>query len=196
MSFTEGWVVGTNRWSKEYKRERTASWDDVAEEIRATVTMDDVLDVYAPSTPRRNHRCPCPMHCGTDYNFSYTDKGYKCFVCGESGDVIAFVKESLRLPTRADAMRRINEDLRLNIPVGGVISDTKVSEMALRRQAARNREEQRQEWLDRYHGLLDRWIDRDKVARTADPNSDEYAAAIREREILDHMLNSLPTEPR
>lgn len=188
--------MGTNPWSKEYKRERTASWDDVAEEIRATVTMDDVLDVYAPGTPRRNRRCPCPLHCGTDYNFSYTDHGYKCFVCGESGDVIAFVKDSLRLSTRADAMRRINEDLHLNIPVGGVISDAKVSELALKRQAARNREERRQEWIDRYHGLLDRWIDRDKVVRTADPNSDEYASAIREREILDHMLNALPTEPR
>ena len=84
-------------WNKEYHPERRVSWEDVAETIRETVTMDDVLSVYAPSTPRKGRRCPCPIHNGKDYNFSYTDKGYKCFVCNSSGDVITFIKEVCEL---------------------------------------------------------------------------------------------------
>ena len=68
-------------WEKAYKPERKANIEDIVAIIHDSVTMEDVLSVYSPSTPRRGHRCPCPIHNGKDFNMSYTDHGYKCFVC-------------------------------------------------------------------------------------------------------------------
>ena len=41
-------------------------------------------------------RGPCPFHQGTNANFSVVPgRGYKCFVCGESGTVFTFVQKRL-----------------------------------------------------------------------------------------------------
>ena len=42
-------------------------------------------------------RGPCPFHGGKDNNFSVTARGYKCFVCGETGGVFTFVQKHLGL---------------------------------------------------------------------------------------------------
>lgn len=188
--------MGTE-WSKGYRPERTASWDDIAQTIHDSVTMDEVLSVYCPEIPRRHGRCPCPIHNGTDYNFSYSKLGYKCFVCGASGDVIGFVKDLLRLATRPDAMRRMNADLHLNIPMcGETISAETSAEMDRRRRKAESREAMRTAWWNLYHHYTDEWIECDKAKRTADPNSEEYATAVKRIDYLNYCINGLPEEPR
>ena len=82
--------MGTN-WN--YKRELSAKIEDIAETIHASVTIEEALRLYCPGTEIRHHRCPCPIHNGKDYNFSFTENGYRCFVCGASGDVISLVKD-------------------------------------------------------------------------------------------------------
>ena len=57
-------------WSKGYKREQRASVEDIAQAIRDSVTMSEIVKVYAPSTPPRHNRIPCPFHNGKDYNLS------------------------------------------------------------------------------------------------------------------------------
>jgi DNA primase len=43
-----------------------------------------------------SYRGPCPFHHGKDANFSVVPgKGYKCFVCGESGTVFTFLQKHL-----------------------------------------------------------------------------------------------------
>ena len=115
-----------------------ASWEDISNAIRESLTMEDVLEFYCPSTPRQHHRCPCPIHNGKDYNFSYIDKGYKCFSCGAKGDVITFVQTICEYEYRSDAMRRINSDFRLDLPLGGeVLSATQSASLALKRAEAK-----------------------------------------------------------
>ena len=183
-------------WSKEYRTERRASWEDIADEIHDTVTMDEVLDLYVPGVPRRHHRMPCPIHDGKDPNFSYTPHGYKCFVCGASGDVIAFVKDVLGLSTRADAMRRINSDLRLNLPLDTAVNSAQNAELSRRRAEAEKRRKEVQAWWDRYHELMDAWTECDRARRTADPNSAEYADAVKRIDYLSYQLDEMPPEPR
>lgn len=179
-----------------YRPERRASWEDIAQTIHDTVTMDEVLSFYCPSTPRRGHRCPCPIHNGKDFNFSYTERGYKCFVCGASGDVIAFVKEVCELSTRADAMKRLNLDLRLNLPIQGEISEAQNLALARRRAEAEEKKRAAESWLNKYHELMDRFIDYQRILMHGDPDSDEYAEAAKKIDYVEDCLNSLPPEPR
>lgn len=182
-------------WSKGYKVERQASWDDIAQAIHDSVTMDDVIDAYCPGVQRRNHRMPCPIHDGKGPNFSYTRNGYKCFVCGASGDVVSFVSEVCGLRSRADAMRKINQDLRLGLPIGSAVNDVQSAEIQRRRKEAEQKRKAHDEWWALYHKLMDEWTECDKVKRSAEPFSDEWCAAVKRLEYLNQALDEMPQEP-
>ena len=183
-------------WSKEYKREHKASWEDIAQAIHDTVTMDEIVKTYVPSPPPRHNRIPCPFHNGRDYNLSLMPHGYRCFVCGAAGDAIAFVKDLLGLSTRADAMRRINQDFGLHLPLDGNV-DASFSEAALnRRREAQERERIRQVWWDKYDTLMDEWTKYDKIKMSAEPMSNEWCNAVKRLEYIGYVLDGLPNEPR
>lgn len=55
--------------------------------IESTVSVPDVLAMHGKNTGRRG-RCACPFHASRSDTFSYTDKLFHCFSCGESGGVI------------------------------------------------------------------------------------------------------------
>lgn len=180
-----------------FHAERTASWVDISDSIRSSVTMDDVLTLYCPSLPRRRNRCPCPLHNGKDYNFSYNTHGYKCFVCGASGDVIGFVKEVCELSTRPDAMSKINADFRLNLPINCTISATQSANLALKRAEIERERAKRQAWEEQYHALMDEWVRLDRATREADPESDEYTYAVKNINMVSYELDALlDAEPR
>ena len=143
-------------WSKGFQPERKTSWDDVANTIRSSVTMAEAVARYAPSLRPRYNRIPCPIHHGKDYNFSFTRTGYKCFVCGATGDVITFVKDTQGCATRVDAMKMLDRDFNLHLIENG---DLKVSadllsrlnektKQALKLQAAQD------EWDKNYDELM------------------------------------------
>lgn len=177
-------------WSKTFSPERKADWSDIAAAIRNNVTMEDVIRAYAPGLRTRNNRAPCPFHNGKDYNFSYTRSGYKCFVCGESGDVISFVKGIRDMPTRVDAMKRINADLRLNLPIDGTVNAEISADLARARAERKRQEEENARRVDEYHALLDEWIRLDQTKRTADPASKEYADAVKRIDYIGYLLDT------
>lgn len=160
--------------------------------IREAVTMADVLSAYCPSLPRHGRRCPCPLHNGRDNNFSYTAQGYKCFVCGESGDVISFVKAVFGLPSMIDAMRRIDADFRLNLFADSAMDAEITARVQRHRAEAEKQQQENEKRTAEYHRLLDRWIALDRIRRTADPMSDEYAEAVKTIDAIGFMLDSLP----
>lgn len=178
-----------------FKCERRASIEDIAQAIHDSVTMDEVLDSYCPSIPRRHHRMPCPLHNGRDYNFSYTPRGYRCFVCGASGDAIGFVKDMLGLSTRLDAMKRINADFRLNLPLDCTIDDVQSANLALRRAEAEKKRQAEQAWEDKYNALMDAWCKLDNESRVeTDPY--ELARIHEAMTQLEYDLESMPEKPR
>ena len=178
-------------WQSAYRPERKAEWGDIADAIHGSVTIEEALTFYCPSLPKRNHRCPCPIHNGRDYNFSYNAHGYKCFVCGASGDVVALVKEVCELATRADAMRRINADFRLDLPIDGTLSAIQSANFAHRREQREKQQAAEDAWWAEYHRLMDEWTRLDKIKRTADPDSDEYADAVKTIDFISFQLDML-----
>jgi len=183
-------------WSKTYRREQRVNAEDIAQAIRDTVTMADIVKVYAPNPAARHNRIPCPFHNGKDYNLSFTPLGYRCFVCGATGDAISFVKDLFGLPTRVDAMRRINQDLSLCLPLDGQADASFNEAVSSRRKEAQERERIRQEWWTQYHELMDEWIECDKVKRAADAMSDAWCNAVKRMEYISYLLDGLPPEPR
>lgn len=183
-------------WSKAYHREHRASWEDIAESIRYSVRMEDVLALYAPSASRRGNRCPCPIHNGKDNNFSFTTQRFKCFVCGASGDTIEFVKLMCGYASRTDAMKRMNQDLNLRLPIDAVVSDEMATEMANRRQAAMAKQREHDAWTERYHALMDEYVRLDKLKREAEPMSDEWTEAAMNIDRVSYELDAMPPEPR
>ena len=89
---------------------------DYAEIIKSTVPMPEVAERYTGQRIVRN-RIRCPMHNGTDRNLRIYPKSYYCWVCHAAGDQIQFVQSVLSLSFQ-DAMRRINDDFGLGLPIG------------------------------------------------------------------------------
>lgn len=157
--------------------------------------MGDVIGMYAPDPPPRRNRIPCPIHNGRDYNFSFTDSGYKCFVCNESGDVIKFVQVIFGLRDRTDAMQRINRDFRLDLPIDREITQADETAMQKRREAARERERKRQEWEAGYHALWDEYIRLDRQRIFCKPCTDAWIEAVKNISRVANDIDCYPPEP-
>ena len=73
--------------------------DDVVERVREEADIVSIVGEYVKLKRVGNSfRGPCPFHHGKNDNFSVTLRGgYKCFVCGESGDVFTFIQKHLGL---------------------------------------------------------------------------------------------------
>lgn len=62
------------------------------EEIKASMTMTDILDKYGVKV-NSNGMCCCPIHQERHPSMKVFPDGYKCFACGSAGDVFKFVEE-------------------------------------------------------------------------------------------------------
>ena len=181
-------------WSNGFKAERKATWDEIADSIHDAVTMAEVVALYVPTRPRGN-RIPCPFHHGKDYNFSFTNNGYKCFVCGASGDVITFVKEIQGCPTRVDAMRIIDRDFNLHLPIDGECNLSFRAEMDRRRAEADRRQKQIDDWEQEYTRLWNEFVELDKILIF---NTDEIARAEANKRMayIKYCLDTMPPRPK
>lgn len=83
-----------------------------ADLIKASLTMREILGMYGLDGNSRHNRIPCPIHDGKDRNFSFTEFGFKCFVCGAEGGLVHFVELYRGLSFEA-ALEEINGHFRL-----------------------------------------------------------------------------------
>lgn len=85
-------------------------------QIKARVCLPDVVARYVPGCSPRNGRIPCPVHGGKNYNFSYDENVYHCFVCGCKGDLVRLTQDIFGLDIMG-AIRKIDGDFGLNLPI-------------------------------------------------------------------------------
>jgi len=92
--------------------------DSLLEEVRARA---DLVEIVSEHTRLRRSgktfRGPCPLHGGEGPNFSVDPAReiFKCFVCGESGDVFSFVMKHLGM-TFPEAIRWTAARVGIEIP--------------------------------------------------------------------------------
>lgn len=97
----------------------------------------------------RHGRCSCPFHNGHDRNLKLFpgDRGYSCFVCHDSGDVIKFVRQYYNMQFK-DAVRWFNSMFNLGMDIDSPI-DPEAEKRALLAQKRRVREREDLEWKER-----------------------------------------------
>ena len=99
-----------------------------AEYIKERITMPQVIARYHHLGAHRA-RTSCPIHGGERDNLGYDEAVFHCFVCGASGDVIAFVMQLNRC-SFADAIKMLDADFGLGIEA---MSAAEKSEVEARR---------------------------------------------------------------
>ncbi len=92
--------------------------DDLIEEIRAQADILQIIGEFMPlRRVGRTYRGPCPLHGGEGPNFSvYPERGiFKCFVCGDGGDVFSFPMKLLGLDF-VEAVKFVAERCGIVVP--------------------------------------------------------------------------------
>ena len=113
---------------------------DYAGIIKQTVPMPEVAELYTGQRIVRN-RIRCPIHHGSDLNMRIYGKSYYCWVCHAAGDQIQFAQSVLGLSFQ-DAMKRLNEDFGLHLPIGEELVDSERLERLDRQNRIRMLQEQ------------------------------------------------------
>jgi DNA primase len=92
--------------------------DETLEEIKAQADITQIVGEYVNlRRSGRTYRGPCPLHGGEGPNFSVDpERGiFKCFVCGEGGDVFSFPMKLLGLDF-IDAVKFVAERCGIVLP--------------------------------------------------------------------------------
>lgn len=92
--------------------------DELLEEIRAQADITAIVGEFVPlKRSGRTYRGPCPLHGGEGPNFSVDPRRgiFKCFVCGEGGDVFSFPMKRLGLDFM-EAVRYVAERCGITVP--------------------------------------------------------------------------------
>ena len=149
-----------------------------ANEIKHLLTMEEVARFYGFEISRAGF-INCPFHAG-DHTASLKiypkDKGFHCFGCGASGDVIDFVMKLFNL-SFMDAVRKIDYDFSLNLDIGKKPSLRQIRETQ-RAKAKRDEEKEYHEKLKNdYTKALDEWCVYDRMLREKAADSEEYSEA-------------------
>lgn len=120
---------------------------DYAGIIKSFVPVRDAVERYTGQQIVLNRIC-CPIHHGKDRNMRIYNRSYHCFVCNATGDVIQFVQSVLGV-SFMDAMKRLNEDFNLDLPIGAERSELNRKELEkLNRDIARRQFAERMARID------------------------------------------------
>ncbi|MCY3599650.1 MAG: DNA primase [Gemmatimonadetes bacterium] len=92
--------------------------DSLVEDIRARADILEILGEYVQlRRSGKSYRGPCPLHGGDGPNFSVDPQRqiFKCFVCGEGGDVFGFLMKHLGLDF-PEAVRHVGAKVGIEVP--------------------------------------------------------------------------------
>jgi DNA primase len=145
----------------------------IANEIKQRLNSRDVLTAYGIETNSKGFAC-CPFHNEKTASFKVYDgdRGYYCFGCGASGDVITFVQKLFNL-TFLEALRKIDTDFGLNIYGDHTFEELRRShykQMAINAERERKRREKEQADKE-YWVAFDDWKRLDDNRRIYRPKS-------------------------
>ena len=124
---------------------------DIFREVRERVSAQDAGRHYGLTFDRRGWAL-CPFHADKHPSMSFRNSRYRCWACNASGDSIDLTARLLGL-TPLDAVRRLNQDFSLGLPIDRPAT-------AAEQQAARHRSEVAatywdfEVWKDRFSKLL------------------------------------------
>jgi len=146
-----------------------------AEEIKERVTAKELFQFYGFEINRGGF-CKSPF-ASNDKTPSLKvydgTRGWHDFSSGKGGDIIDFVREYFNL-SFMDAQKKINDDMRLGLPLGEKLNPAQQIEAdrkaAERRQKMEAEKKAHADLLMAYRAALDRWITLDIAKRKNEPH--------------------------
>jgi len=143
---------------------------DFAKLIKGSISMSDVIQKYVGVDPKHN-RVPCPFHNGKHNNLSFKNDIFKCFVCGEGGDIFRFTMLMFHIDFN-QAVLKLNCDFGLNLPIGAKLTIRQKREMSKLNQ--KHKAEMRMKLIKQYATEWKYWTTFDEWKRLSD-NKRTYA---------------------
>lgn len=132
---------------------------EYASEVKSLLTMRDVCRQYGIHV-NGHAKALCPFHPDTKPSMHvYSgNRGWYCYVCNRGGDVIDFVTGLFNLDFN-DAIRKINDDFSLHLPIDSHMSDAERREadrqVLIRKQEQNRRQNERKRLLMVYNAAYD-----------------------------------------
>lgn len=165
----------------------------IANEIKQRLNSKDVLNAYGIETNSKGFAV-CPFHNEKTASFKVYDgdRGYYCFGCGESGDVITFVQKLFDL-SFPDALRKIDADFCLNIYGDHTFEELRRShykQMAIKAERERKRREKEQTDKE-YWAAFDEWKRLDenrRIYKPKSPDEDLHPLFVESLQKLEHQI--------
>lgn len=155
---------------------------------REQVSALEVAQRYGVQIDRHG-RALCPFH--PDHRPSMTFKGgrYRCWVCNSSGDATDLVKH-LCGGTYWEALKRLDQDFALNLPLGGGKPTPQQQAEARERQRTKELHQRYETWRATTLTQIDRAI---RVGNTAswDNLTPQQAESIKQRAQLEYWGDTL-----
>lgn len=138
-------------------------------EIKRSVSMPDICERYGIQRTR-NGFISCPFHAEKTPSCKVYDgeRGFYCFGCGKSGDVIDFVAAHFSLDMNESA-KMLNRDFSLGLPLERKMTLREKYEIQarakVREQENQRRKQERAEKFSRYFDAYSEWsrLDRQKT---------------------------------
>lgn len=151
---------------------------DFAMIIKQSVSTESACQRYGVEINNRGFAC-CPFHLEKTPSMKVypKEKGFHCFGCGASGDVIKFVQMYFNLSFQ-ESIKKINLDFGLGLDIDGKPTRGMLQYVA-KQQYLRKKEEKKKDEektaIDReYFEMIDRLDESKKIVKTMRPkNKDE-----------------------
>lgn len=141
-----------------------------ADAIKQRLTMRQILGAYGIAVNDHGFaRCPFHNEKTASFKAYDGDRGFYCFGCGESGDVITFVMRLFGLSFK-EALRKIDTDFSLCLFEKPTLAEYRKAQRAMEEmRAKREREKQEKEARESaYWEAYDEWL---RLTR----NKEQYA---------------------
>lgn len=134
--------------------------------------MNDIIQRYTDKQPRKS-RIPCPFHDGKDYNFSFNDQVFQCFVCERKGNIFRFVMDMFNLDFQ-QAVQKLQYDFNIGMPSNDLRAKRRARAADQDRLRERRKQEKAAEETIRQHERLEMiWACYDKILRAHAPKTPE-----------------------
>ena len=176
----------------------------IASEIKSRLDTVRVFEFYGLQPDRKGFIC-CPFHNENTPSMKVYNGngGYHCFGCGEHGGIIDFVMRYFNL-TFSEAMKKLNDDFALGLPIGEKLERRKKLDMAKRAFIARRDREQKKEYETQLRTAretaLDEWVRFDRQKTKFMPKNENeilhplFVEAIINLPYAEHRLECAETE--
>lgn len=168
---------------------------NIFQKIKESVTTRQAAEMYGLRVNRNGMVC-CPFH-NDKHPSMKVDKGFYCFACGASGDVIHFVERMHGL-SPYEAVKKLADDFRIPIESKAVKPKSQINKKYVQKKNPHQLKQEFEKWekygiriLSDYLHLLEKWKQQYAPRYFEDDWKNEFVEACKCRAITEYYLDIL-----